>query len=249
MLRDNSHSFILGCALFGALTFTACVTDPGSSEPPDAGETESDDDGTNTSADEVGTETGSEAGSETGSEPITCEGFDEADYDDVPATFELLGDGRAIMAGYIDGSTPAALASLLNDNPDLELLIMPFVPGSADDVANLQAGRMLHAAQVATCVPSTGLIASGGVDFFLAGSQRVAPQGAMLGVHSWATGGGIEGGELPMDHPEHSLYLDYYADIGIDGAFYWFTLEAAPSDGIHWMTPEEMATYGVLTER
>ncbi len=39
--------------------------------------------------------------------------------------------------------------------------------------------------------------------------------------------------------------VDYYADMGIDEEFYWFTLDAASSDGIHWMTQDELSSYGL----
>ena len=51
-----------------------------------------------------------------------------------------------------------------------------------------------------------------------------------------------------MDHPDHTFFLDYYEEIGIDAAFHWYTLEAAPADGIHWVTAAEMGTYTVVTE-
>jgi len=58
----------------------------------------------------------------------------------------------------------------------------------------------------------------------------------------------MSGADLPPDDPEHDLYLDYYADIGISEDFYWFTLDAAPANSIHWMTAEEMDRYGMLTD-
>ena len=36
--------------------------------------------------------------------------------------------------------------------------------------------------------------------------------------------------------------------MGIPEAFYWFTLEAAPPEGMHWMTEEEMKKYGIYTD-
>lgn len=216
--------------LFLLLLLTGCV--PSGSTPADPGEA----DGGQTDSD-----------NEPEEQAIRCDGYNEADYPEEPATFSVDGN-RAIMAGYITSTTPAAVDALLADNPNLELIIMPFVPGSEDDDANLEAARAVHEAGVATCVPAEGLIASGGVDFFLAGSKRGAGQGARLGVHSWAAGDGLEGGDLPKDHPDHVMFLEYYADIGIEEAFYWFTLEAAPAAGIHWMSPAEMETYGVLTQ-
>jgi len=193
-------------------------------------------------------------GTDYGDEPLaedvdvhSCEGWDEADFPDQRAQFEVR-DGTALMWGDIGPSTPARLEAFLEAYPDLELLVLPYLPGSIDDVSNFEVGRMLHEAGIATCVPSTGMIASGGVDFFLAGSSRSVGAGAQVGVHSWSAGAGMSGADLSPDDPEHDLYLDYYADIGISEDFYWFTLDAAAANSIHWMTAEEMVEYGMLTD-
>jgi hypothetical protein len=34
--------------------------------------------------------------------------------------------------------------------------------------------------------------------------------------------------------------------MGVAEAFYWFTLDAASARDIHWMTQEELLTYGVV---
>ena len=116
-----------------------------------------------------------------------------------------------------------------------------------NDERNLIASRMIREASLSTHVPANGEIASGGVDFFCAGVNRTAESGARFGVHSWSAGGGQEGGERPVDNPEHDLYLDFYEEMGIPDAVYWFTLETAPSDGIHWMSESELSEYELLT--
>jgi len=87
-----------------------------------------------------------------------------------------------------------------------------------------------------------------GTDFFLAGARRVAAEGARIGVHSWSTGEGMEATEFPMDSTEHDRYLEYYREMGIPEDFYWFTIQAAPADDMHYMTAEEIALYNILTE-
>ena len=124
---------------------------------------------------------------------------------------------------------------------------MQEVPGSIDDEANLAAARLVRSYGLKTLVPTDGLIASGGVDFFLAGVERIVEPNAMLGVHSWA-GDDFTGAELSRDNPEHRLYLDYYAEMGIPAEFYWFTLKAAPAEDIHFMTPEEIAQYKITKQ-
>lgn len=160
-------------------------------------------------------------------------------------SFEVDGS-TAIATGNLNGRSPDTVRQLLQDHPDLEVVVLQDMPGSVDDVAALEAARVLREAQLTTRVPSDGEIASGGVDFFLAGVVREVEDGGLVGVHSWS-GGGQEGHELPRDHPEHELYLDYYAEMGITEDFYWFTLDAAEARDIHWMTREELETYELVT--
>ena len=158
------------------------------------------------------------------------------------AQFEV--DGRvARMSGVIGPSTPGRVLELIVESPDVQVIELVHVPGSMDDEANLRASRMLHRAGLRTRVAVDGEIASGGVDFFLAGHDRVVGTGGRLGVHSWATGGGETGRDLERSHPDHGMFLDFYRDVDVDPEFYWFTLEAAPADDIHWMTDEEVRRF------
>ena len=77
----------------------------------------------------------------------------------------------------------------------------------------LQAARLVRSYGLNTVVLADSLIASGGVDFFLAGVERTIEPGAKLGVHTWG-GDGFSGAELPRDDPEHNCYLAYYSEMG-----------------------------------
>ena len=163
-----------------------------------------------------------------------------------PATFEPKGH-YAIMRGLIGSSTPDRMAELLDEYPEVEILVIAYSPGSEDDTANLEASLMLHEAQIDTCVPPGGEINSGGVDLFLAGDDRWLADDSWVGVHSWGADG-YGGSDLERDHPEHQPYLDYYRQIGIDEAFYWYTLDAAGADDIHNMSSAEREQYGMARE-
>ena len=170
----------------------------------------------------------------------------EADSEVESASFSIEGS-EAFMSGVIDGSTPDEVSALLVDYPDVDTIVMLDVPGSDNDAANLEASRLIRDAGIATHVPADGQIASGGVDFFLAGETRTYDSGATFSVHSWAAGDGLTGADLLRDDPEHDLYLDYYEAMGIDEDFYWFTLEAAPADSFHDMTEAELETFNFQT--
>lgn len=173
-----------------------------------------------------------------------CGGISD-DY--TPAAFKVDGD-RALMSGVIDGTTPKQVQTLIDDHPNVKTIVMQQVDGSADDEANLMAARLVRKHGFHTHVPADGEIASGGTDFFLAGATRTVAEGAKLGVHSWATGDGLTGDQVPKDDPQHKLYLDYYAEMGIPADFYWFTVQAAPAEDMHWMTMAEIEQYQMVTE-
>lgn len=156
-----------------------------------------------------------------------------------------------VAEGVIDGSTPRVVRRALRANPEIKTIVLQYVPGSANDEANLKASRMLREHKMTTIVPAGGLVASGGTDMFLAGLERKVGSGACLGVHSWSAGGAnseTQGRDVPRDDPQHQLYLSYYEEMGIAPAFYWYTLEAADADNIHYMTNDEILEHEMATE-
>ena len=116
------------------------------------------------------------------------------------------------MFGTIDCTADGKLQSMLNANP-IDTLIMVSVPGSADDVANIAMAKTLSGQSIATQVPEDGLVASGGVDLFLAGATRTIGPNATVGVHSWAEADGTQGIDVYNENPAselHQLYIVYY---------------------------------------
>lgn len=161
------------------------------------------------------------------------------------AGFTVEGE-NAYMKGVISGRTIGRVKALIKDHPEVTTIVMTEVPGSVDDEANLVASRLVRAAGLNTEVPEGGFIASGGVDFFCAGVTRTAHENSTIGVHSWAAPGMNNANELPKDHEEHERYLSYYKEMDIPEDFYWFTIAAAPAEGMHNMTQEERITYKVI---
>ncbi|MBT5873814.1 MAG: alpha/beta hydrolase, partial [Candidatus Latescibacteria bacterium] len=112
------------------------------------------------------------------------------------------------------------------------------------------AGRVIRSAGLNTTIPADGAVASGGTDVFLAGIFREVEPGGMVGVHTWQTTDGegnvIVGSELPTADPRHLIFRNYYREMAIPEVFYWFSIQAAPADDIHWMTRQELSDFGVL---
>ena len=130
--------------------------------------------------------------------------------------------------------------------PHHSIAILTSEQGSLDDQAVLRMGYFLRDRGMDTHLTAQSEIYSGAVDLFLAGNRRSMARGAVIGVHSWADGFG-EGTGYPRDAREHAGNVAYFRDMLGSDAFYWFTLQAAPSSGIHEMTPGEIARFGLLT--
>lgn len=170
---------------------------------------------------------------------------------DEPATFEVDGV-RLIMTGVFMDDTPAEMFQILDANPDVRTIVMANVGGS--DVTmdgNLNAGLEIRQRNISTCVPENGLVASGGTDFFMAGANRVILEGGRAGVHSWAAGdpdGGdeVEGSDVPEGDPQHDPFIDFFEALGYSQDFYWFTLDAAPSGGMYYMTDDDLMQFGII---
>lgn len=160
-------------------------------------------------------------------------------------TLELRGD-RLMMAGVITSRTPANFFRMLDANPQVTTVVGTVMEGSLDDAAMIEMGYAIRNRGLDTHLASDSEIYSGAVDLFLAGNRRTMARGAVIGVHSWADGFG-EGADYPRDAAEHRLNRRYIADMLGSEAFYWFTLAAAPSDGLHVMTGDEIDRYGLLT--
>lgn len=162
-------------------------------------------------------------------------------------------DAVILGGGALTGETLINVARGLNMGDNVKTLVLTGIEGSADDQLNIELGRAVHNAGMSTYLISDGQIASGAVDLFMAGVSRSAGDGvdARIGVHSWGSFDSDDptGADLPRDHPAHQPMLNYFADIDVDPDFYWFTLEAAPFDSIHWMTPGEIQRWGVLSVR
>lgn len=173
--------------------------------------------------------------------------------DDVKITesttpFAIVNDTTISLNGVINSQTLNAFNAVLDQNPGTTWLIFKEAPGSEDDETNLQVGRRLYERGLNTLVEEGGLIASGAVDLFLAGNKRVLSQNTQVGVHSWSDGR-HEATDFPRDSDEHQFFIRYYVDIGISQTlaedFYFFTINSAPADDIHWMTAQEIDLYEI----
>lgn len=182
-------------------------------------------------------------------------GEDDVSVDNPVATsfdiFTVEENGRtAIMDGEIKTRTLNDFQQMLDNHPDIEQINIADAPGSNDDEINFQVGLLIRQNGINTHLLDDAEAASGGVDFFLAGVKRTRGSNTKLGVHSWSDGDGNEATDYPEDSEEHSFNINYYEDLGYSpqwaSDFYFFTINAAPADDIHWMTEDEIARFNIF---
>jgi hypothetical protein len=154
------------------------------------------------------------------------------------------------MNGDIDSNIGNSFNQLRAAFPSAKRIVMLDVPGSSDDDANLAVSKQMHDLGYSFHLTSNSVIASGAVDMYVGGVSRTREAGSQIGVHSWGAGPGEPiATSYPQGHTVHLPYINYYVSVGFTQqeaeAFYYFTINAAPAEGIHWMTDAEIETYGV----
>ena len=160
--------------------------------------------------------------------------------------FRVIDSTHAALVDATDETSPAHFAAMVRAWPGIATLEMIECPGTYDDRANLQLGRMIHARGIATHVPSGGSVRSGAVELFLAGKSRTADPGAEFAVHSWADDTGREAKDYAADAPENRAYIGYYEEMGLpEGearAFYAMT-NSVPNASAKWLTAADMGRW------
>lgn len=180
----------------------------------------------------------------------SCNDDDSSDLSTQFGIFKVIDEKTVEVDGVIYSSALADFNELIEEYPAINQINIKEIPGSSDDEINLMVSKKVYDSNISTHLLDNGLIASGGVDFFLAGATRTRGVNTMIGVHSWSTET-QEATDFPVGDVEHQIYIDYYQSIGFSKeeaeAFYYFTINAAPADEIHYMTEAEIEQYGIFT--
>lgn len=171
--------------------------------------------------------------------------------------FSVLIDRTTIeMDGVINSKSLKNFNKLYSLYPKVQKIDIKNCDGSMDDEVNLLLSSKVHDLKINIHLLDNGIIASGGVDFFLAGIERTKGSNTKIGVHSWAgtdkDGKEVSAKNFPVGHQNHLPYINYYKTVGFTQknaeAFYYFTINAAPANSIHWMTDKEISQYKLLTD-
>ena len=157
--------------------------------------------------------------------------------------FLVLDAHRVALVGETGRETPADFAAMRRAFPQLSQIDMVECPGTRDDKANMELGRMIRAAGIVTHVPPIGSVRSGAVELFLAGVERDIADGAEFAVHSWMDEYGREASDFDANAPENMKYIAYYREMGMGErearAFYDLT-NSVPHTEALWLEAQDM---------
>jgi hypothetical protein len=169
-------------------------------------------------------------------------------FENLKSTLDISLVGDAVrIEGLINSRAYGQFRRVVEDNPQVVRVIFGDIEGStdADDVVDM--GYLIRNLGMVTEILPNAEVYSGGVDLFLAGVQRRVGSGAYVGVHDWETGFGTRGSELSRSSRRHEPTRGYIEDMLGSDAFYWFTLQAAPFDGVYLMNRGDMIRFGLIT--
>lgn len=165
--------------------------------------------------------------------------------------FSLVNGQTIVLDGVINSKSLDNFNSLYSKHKSLKTVHIKNCDGSKDDDTNLKLSKRVHDLGLTTHLMENGSIASGGVDFFISGIKRTRGTNTKIGVHSWS-GNGQTATDFPVGHANHQPYIDYYKSVGLSDAdakaFYYFTINSAPAESIHWMTDSEIEKYKLITD-
>ena len=167
--------------------------------------------------------------------------------------FSISNDKKAIVLdGAINSSALDKFKLLAKQNPKIARIEIVNCEGSINDDVNLELAKYIYDNKYNIHLLDNGLIASGGTDLFLAGRKRSIGANTKIGVHSWAGRNNITALDFPVGHDNHLPYISYYVSVQFSQQeaenFYYFTINAAPANSIHWMTEVEIEQYNLITD-
>ena len=156
------------------------------------------------------------------------------------------------LLGNFDSFTLDAVVKKLEKSPEITRIVFTANGGSNDDSATLQLGRFIRQEKLDTHVLEGGVIASGGVSLFLAGVKRSIGKNVYIGVHAWqhCSGRGTvnckTAKEYALTDSAHRLHNGYVSEMLSTDSFYWFSINAAPPNSIHWLSSSEINAFKLV---
>jgi hypothetical protein len=165
-----------------------------------------------------------------------------------PASFELVGDGRMLLTGAIDPGAADRFAEEIEKRGDyIRTVVLASPGGSVNDA--LRIGRLIRENGFATEVEAGSYCASSCPLIFAGGEERIAGEGAAIGVHQVFT---VSDAAMSGNQGMHSAQRTsaecqrYLMDMGIDLRVWLHAMET-PADELFYFTADELTEFGLAT--
>lgn len=165
-------------------------------------------------------------------------------------------DQALFLLGTFDAYTSDKVIAILQDSPEIELIVFTANGGSINDRDTIKLGHYIRQQGLDTHLMANGVAASGGVSLFLSGARRSVGEGAHVGVHSWAQCSGDgnsrqckQAKDFPRHDDAHDLHRDYILNMLGTDDFYWFSITSAPHDGIYWLSDSDLRSFQITNHQ
>lgn len=172
-----------------------------------------------------------------------------------PLTVALTAGGVLELTGTIDVGSAARFAVEVAARGEYVKTVALNSPGGSVDDA-LAIGALIRERGFATSVASGALCASSCPLVFAGGAERLAAEGAAIGVHqiyatvppgSLTTGPRAAGDAMSDTQKTTAVITRHLAAMGVDPALWLHALETPP-DRLYYLAPEELRTLRLVTE-
>lgn len=162
------------------------------------------------------------------------------------ASFRIEGE-RLLVSGNLTLISTERIDTLVEENPDLSIVVLGEIDPASDATALLQKGALIRSLGLSTQVAPGVTVSGPALYLFLGGVERSLSEDAAIAVSDWQSTLG-PASALPPEHPAHDERRLFIAQTLGDEALYAFSLGAAPVGGAHVLSAAELAEFGVLTD-
>lgn len=156
----------------------------------------------------------------------------------------------AVFDGTIDSEAEADLSEMLGFYNTVEEIRFENATGASSASSAFAMAELISANNLTTSIVENGEISQFATYVFLGGTSRSLGDNAKIGVNSWQTNNGIEASTLSEDNNVHDPFISFLMNNGYseDDAqeFYFFTLNAASSSEVHYLSKEEINNFRLI---
>ena len=167
---------------------------------------------------------------------------------DVFISYIVVGEGSpaAVVSGSVGTALPVAIDILKNHFKDVRFLLLHNVLGGVHITAIMEAMKVIYDHGYGTYIEKGSIAESAGVDIFTAGRWRYAEEGAIVGIHNFASIWGGENEEVkPQELKSATNMQELLKKFEIKDTYYTF-MRSIPADEMYYLSYKQMKQYNLI---